>query len=243
VGLLSALLFYPFALAVILLTFPLALLVRLVTWPFDPRRMATSRTVRALGEILVRAYPFWRVEVEGSLPPSPATFVVVPNHRSMADAVAVACLPREMKWMGKRSAFRFPWLGWSFSLAGYVPVLRGDRASGQAALARLRRYLDEGVPVGVFAEGTRSREGDLGAFRAGPFALAIDAGVPVVPVAISGAGRAMPRGRAWVRASRIRVRVLDAVPTAGLGRADVERLRDLVRARMEAALAELDTVR
>jgi 1-acyl-sn-glycerol-3-phosphate acyltransferase len=73
--------------------------------------MATSRAVRALGELLVRAYPFWRVEVDGALPPPPATFVLVPNHASMADAVAVACLPREMKWMGKRSAFRFPWVG------------------------------------------------------------------------------------------------------------------------------------
>ncbi len=242
-GLAGAILFYPVAALVLSLSFPLALVVRVATAPFDRHRMATSRVLRALGELLVRAYPFWRVEVEGALPPPPATFVVVPNHASMADAVAVACLPREMKWMGKRSAFRFPWLGWSFRLAGHVPVLRGDRASGSAALARLRAYLEAGIPVGVFAEGTRSRDGRLGEFRAGPFALAIDAGVPVVPVAIAGAGRAMRAGKPWVRPSRIRVRVLPPVATAARGRADVPALRDEVRARIAGALEEMERER
>jgi 1-acyl-sn-glycerol-3-phosphate acyltransferase len=236
----TALLFYPVAISILALTFPLALVVRVLTAPFDRHRMATSRAIRALGELLVRVYPFWRVRIEGRLPPPPATFVVVPNHRSMADAIAVACLPREMKWLGKRSVFRFPWLGWSFRLAGHVPVLRGDRRSGADALARMRGYLAAGIPVGIFAEGTRAREGALEAFRAGPFALAVDAGVPVVPVAIAGAGRAMPRGRAWIRPACIRVRILDPVPTAGLGRGDVERLRDEVRARLARALEELE---
>jgi 1-acyl-sn-glycerol-3-phosphate acyltransferase len=230
-----ALLYYAFAASVIFLTLPLSALVRAVTFPFDPHRMATSRALRFLGEVLV-APPFWRVSVEGRLPDPPATFVVVPNHRSMVDALAIAKLPREMKWIGKVEAFRIPWLGWAFRIAGYVPVVRGDKESGSVALGRLRRYLDAGIPVGLFAEGTRSRDGTLRPFRPGPFKLAIDAGVPIVPVAITGAGEAMRPGEAWIRPSRIRVRILPPIPTAGMTVAHVDRLREETRERIAAAL-------
>jgi 1-acyl-sn-glycerol-3-phosphate acyltransferase len=229
-------LFYGFAAFVLVLSLPVTLVVRVLTWPFDRHRMATSRALRALGELIVSTFPFWRVRVEGALPPPPATFVVVPNHCSAVDALAIAKLPREMKWLGKEEAFRIPWLGWAFRLAGYVPVDRGDKVSGSAALARLRRYLADGVPVGLFAEGTRSRDGTLRPFRPGPFKLAIDAGVPVVPVAITGAGEAMPPDGIRIHPSDMRVRILPSIPTTGLSAEDVDRLREEVRARIAEAL-------
>jgi 1-acyl-sn-glycerol-3-phosphate acyltransferase len=238
---LRAVLFCAFAALVLLLSLPVTLAVWALSWPLDRNRMAPSRALRALGELIVVAFPFWRVDVEGSLPAPPATFVVVPNHRSAADALAIARLPREMKWIGKAEAFRIPWLGWAFRVAGHVSVDRDDRASGSAALARLRRYLDAGVAVGLFAEGTRSRDGTLRPFRAGPFKLAVDAGVPIVPVAISGAGEALPPGGVRVRATRIRVRILPAIPTAGCSVADVDRLREETRARIAEALARSET--
>jgi len=228
--------FYGFVALVLALTFPVTLLVLLVTLPFDRHRMAASRTLRGLGELIVVAFPYWRVTVEGALPPPPQTFVVVPNHQSMVDALAIARLPREMKWIGKQEAFRIPWLGWAFHLAGYVPVDRSDKVSGSAALARLRRYLDAGIAVGLFAEGTRSRDGSLRAFKPGPFKLAIDAGVPVIPVAITGAGAAMPPDGVRIRRADVRVRILPPIPTAGLRVADVDRLREETRGRIAEAL-------
>jgi 1-acyl-sn-glycerol-3-phosphate acyltransferase len=239
VGTLRTAAFTLFAALVLSLSFPVTLAIWLVTLPFDRHHLAASRALRALGELIVVAFPFWRVTVEGSLPPPPATFVVVPNHRSAADALAIARLPREMKWIGKQEAFRIPWLGWAFWLAGHVPVDRSDKVSGSAALARLRRYLDAGIAVGLFAEGTRSRDGSLRPFRAGPFKLAIDAGVPVIPVAISGAGEAMPPDRAAIRAAEIRVRILAPLPTAGCTALEVDRLREETRARIAEALQTL----
>ncbi len=227
---------YLLAAAVLATSFPLALAVFAATAPFDPDRMAVSEALRRLGTVFIRTSPLWRVELEGALPPPPATFVVVPNHRSLVDALAVAFLPRNMKWIGKRSVFAVPWLGWAFRLAGYVPVRRGDRASGRRALARMRRYLDRGIPVGLFAEGTRSRGGELRPFKAGPFKLAIEAGVPIVPVAIEGAGRALPPDRLAVHRARIRVRILAPIPTRGLAVGDVDRLRAAVRAALAGAL-------
>ena len=227
---------YGAAAAIISATFPLALLLFVLGFPFDRDHMAVSAALRWLGQLLIHAYPYWDVRVEGALPPAPATFVVVPNHQSLVDALCVATLPRNMKWIGKRSAFLVPWLGWAFHLAGYVPVLRGDKPSGRRALDRLRHYLDHGIAVGLFAEGTRSRDGTLRAFKAGPFKLAIEAGVPIVPVAISGAGHAMPADQPFIRASRIRVRILEPVPTAGLTADDVEALRETVRVRLAGAI-------
>jgi 1-acyl-sn-glycerol-3-phosphate acyltransferase len=221
---------------VILLSFPLALLLFVLTFPFDRHRMLVSWSLVWLGRALIRVYPLWDVRVEGTLPAPPQTYVVVPNHQSLVDALAVACLPANLKWIGKRSAFQLPWLGWAFSLAGYVPVLRTDRADGRRALARLRRYLAEGVPVGLFAEGTRSRDGQLKDFKAGPFKLAIEAGVPVIPVAISGAGAAMPADQPWIKPSRITVRILEPIPTRGLTAEDVEPLRATVRQRLLEAV-------
>ncbi len=235
----AALVGYAAAALLIGFSFPLALLLRAVTFPFDRDRMVASRAVRFLGELLIRCYPLWRVSVEGTVPAS-GSYVVVPNHRSMVDALAIACLPRETKWVGKVEAFRVPWLGWAFSLVGYIPVLRGDRDSGSAALARARGYLARGVPVGLFAEGTRSRDGTLRPFKPGPFKLAIDAGVPLVPVAIAGAGTAMPADQPWIAPSRIRVRILPALPTAGLGAADVDRLRESTFQLLEAELQAME---
>jgi 1-acyl-sn-glycerol-3-phosphate acyltransferase len=231
---------YVLAAGLLSLTFPVALAVFAVTWPFDRHRLATSRAVRWLGEVLLRSAPLWSVEIEGAYPPPPAAFVVVPNHQSMIDALAVACLPREAKWIGKASVFRFPWIGWAFTLCGHVPVDRDDRASGAAARARLLRYVEAGIPVGLFAEGTRSRDGTLRPFRAGPFKTALEAGVPVVPVAISGAGRAMAPDQPLLRPARIRVRILPAIVTAGRSVEDVDALREETRRAIAGALEDLE---
>ena len=224
---------------VLLASFPVALLAFLSA-PLDADRGRVSRSLRTLGQLIIRLSPLWRVTVEGALPAPPATFVVVPNHQSMVDALAVAFLPRDLKWIGKREVFRWPWLGWAFRLAGYVPVLRGDKDSGRGALGRLRGYLARGLPVGLFAEGTRSRDGALRGFKAGPFKLAIESGAPIVPVAIAGAGRAMPADTARLRQAHIRVRILPPVPTTGLTVDDVERLRETVRTTLVEALAALE---
>jgi 1-acyl-sn-glycerol-3-phosphate acyltransferase len=95
--------------------------------------------------------------------------------------------------------FRNPLVAWLVSLAfGAVPVERSNRPSRDSA-ARLQEVLSAGYSLLVYPEGTRSRTGRMGPLRSGTARLALDSGVPIVPVCLSGTHRAMPPGRWWPR--------------------------------------------
>jgi 1-acyl-sn-glycerol-3-phosphate acyltransferase len=218
---------------------PLVALTLAVTWPFDRNRAAAGRLLRLCGAFVSRTFPFWRIRIEGRWPAGRQAYVVVANHQSFLDIFLLSNLPREMKWVAKRSLFKIPWVGWCFTMSGDIPVDRGDPASAAAVMARARRYLSRGMSVMMFPEGTRSRDGKLLPFKVGAFKLAVDAGVPVLPIAITGTAQGMPKGSPWVRPSELRVRILDPVPVGGgPGAEAVERLRSEVRRRIASALGE-----
>lgn len=230
---------YVLTFAAILAWLPLLAVLVLVTAPFDRNRRIAGRFLRLLAVFATLTFPPWRIRIEGRWPPGRRAHVVVSNHQSMLDIFVLARLPREMKWVAKAELFRIPWIGWMFRLSGDIPVDRAETRSGREAMARARRYLDGGMHVMLFPEGTRSRDGALLPFKQGAFKLAIEAGAPLLPVAIHGAAEGMPKGSPWVRPARVRVRILEPVETAGLGEGDVAALAERVRARIGAAVAEL----
>ncbi len=217
---------------------PLQALLLLVTWPFDRNRVVAGRFLRLCGALVSRSFPLWRIRIEGRWPRGRGAYVVVANHQSFLDIFLLSNIPHEMKWVAKRSLFRIPWIGWCFYLSGDIPVERGDAASAVKVMARARRYLDGGMSVMMFPEGTRSLDGKLLPFKAGAFKLAVDAGVPVLPIAVSGTAQGMPKGSPWVRPSQLVVRILDPVPTAGMTDRDLRRLRDGVRDAIARALGQ-----
>jgi len=235
----AAALAYLLTFAAILAWLPLLAVLTAVTAPFDRNRRIAGRFLRLLAVLATATFPPWRIRIEGPWPAGRRAFVVVSNHQSMLDVFMLARLPREMKWVAKAELFRIPWIGWMFTLAGDIPVERGEQESGREAMARARRYLEGGMSVMLFPEGTRSRDGALLPFRRGAFRLAIEAGVPVLPVAVHGSAEGMPRGSPWIRPARVRARVLEPVETGGLGEGDVDRLADEVRERIAAGVADL----
>ena len=209
-----------------------ALPVMLVIRAFDrtPARVRTGRAFRVMGGWIVRVNPLWHAEVGGV---DPATlrhpYVVVSNHQSLGDIPVVSLLPWEMKWVGKKELFEIPVLGWEMQLADDIPVDRKDPQSRATVLIRALRRIETGCSVMFFAEGTRSKDGRLKKFHDGAFRLAIDAGVPVLPIALDGTLHAIPKhGWRFGRAD-IRLDVLPPIPTDGLTEADVPELRDRVR--------------
>ncbi len=215
--------------AIVLLWLPLVAVVRL--FDRDPAHYATGRLFRLLGNAMTRVNPLWNVHLEGDLPDEPRLpYVVVANHQSNADIPVISRLPWEMKWVAKAELFRLPVAGWMMRLAGDIPVARRSPESRAAVLLAARQTLADRCSVMFFPEGTRSRDGRVRRFQSGAFRLAIDAGVPILPLAIDGTRDALPKhGWKFGHAIHARLKVLPPIPTAGLRPADAEALSAQVR--------------
>jgi 1-acyl-sn-glycerol-3-phosphate acyltransferase len=123
------------------------------------------------------------------------TYVFVSNHQSIYDIpVIFASLPYQLRIIAKESLSRFPVLGWHLKRGGHLFVDRQnpDRAG---ILRRWRQLVSEGLSLIIFAEGTRSADGHVAKFKAGSFLLAMEAGLPIVPLAVIGTRQVMPKGR------------------------------------------------
>lgn len=226
--------------ATIVLWCPALALVRLVTAPFDPGVYWAGLLFRKLAVVTVALNPLWRVRVSGVRIQDPRRpYVVVSNHESLVDILLISHLPWEMKWLSKAELFRIPFLGWDMWLAGDIPVERGTARSAVRALQRCRAVLQRRVSVIIFPEGTRSRTGELLPFKDGAFHLAVETGVPLLPLAVSGTRTALAK-RDWRVAPAVaEVRVLAPIETTGLTKADVPALSARVRDLISAARSEM----
>ncbi|BDG07756.1 lysophospholipid acyltransferase family protein [Anaeromyxobacter paludicola] len=138
------------------------------------------------------------------LPEGPAVYAS--NHESALDVFALlVSIPRDLRFVAKRELFRIPVFGWYLRLAGFVEVDRRDRTQALSSLGAAAGRLRGGTSLVVFPEGTRSRDGRVGPFKRGPFVLAQQASVPVVPVALIGAGAVTPKARIEVHPGTILV--------------------------------------
>jgi 1-acyl-sn-glycerol-3-phosphate acyltransferase len=225
---------------IVLLGFPIACVIFAVTAPFDPGRYAVGRFFRLMGKAAAAVNPWWRFRVSGVHVRDPRRpYVAVANHESYADIMLLCYLPWEMKWLAKQTIFNIPVMGWLMRMAGDVPVVRGDQKSGLDALERCRDRLRKRVSVMIFPEGTRSPTDELLQFKGGAFSLAVEAQVPILPIAIAGTRTAMAKHSFQVGHADAGCRVLEPIDTTGMGPRDVPALRNRVRALIDAARREL----
>ncbi len=216
-------------LSVVLYT-PVVAIVRLVTAPFDKGAYAAGYVFRKVVMPNSKLNPLWTFTTSGDLPENMREpYVVVSNHESFVDILLISHLPTEMKWMSKVEIMKIPLVGWMMRWARDIPLNRGSSTSGAAALMASKERLDTNVSVMIFPEGTRSKTGELRKFRAGAFNLAIDAQVPILPLAVYGTRDALRKNDWRLGYAEAEVRVLDPVPTAGMTTADMPALRDKVR--------------
>jgi 1-acyl-sn-glycerol-3-phosphate acyltransferase len=197
-----------------------------------------GRWLRRFGRATSALTPLWDFAIEGEPPKDIGSrpYVVVANHVSTADPFLLSSLPWDMRWVAKEELFRMPLLGSLIRLGGDIPLRRGDGESVRAMFSACRHTLRHGLSVMIFPEGTRSRDGKLGDFKDGAFCLAIDEQVPVLPIAIEGTHACMPKGSRWLGRARAVARVLPAIPTEGLSRADAPRVAAVAREGIAAAL-------
>jgi 1-acyl-sn-glycerol-3-phosphate acyltransferase len=208
--------------------------VYVFTVPFDPGRYAVGRWFRRTAVLSVKINPLWSFHVSGVRIRDPRRpYVAVANHESFADIFLISHLPWEMKWLSKEDNFRIPVLGWMMRMAGDIEVRRKDPRSRARAIQECRDRLRKKVSVIILPEGTRSATGEMLPFHDGAFRLAIEMGVPILPMAVAGARHAMPKGSLLFNRARAEVRVLEPIETTGLTAADVPEVRERVRSLIE----------
>jgi 1-acyl-sn-glycerol-3-phosphate acyltransferase len=230
--------YWVFAVLAMVPFFAVAVVIRVLTFPFDRRRIVQHLWSCVWAQFYVWTNPLWRARFAGrERCPWKGAAIYVANHSSMMDIIMVYGLFRPFKWIAKAELMRTPFIGWNMRLNDYVEVSRGARESIKVMMTRCREHLAAGNPLMIFPEGTRSPDGNLQAFKDGAFRLAIEAGCPVIPVALSGVGDSMPK-HGFVMRKRMdaRVEVLEPIHPAEFP--TVAAMRDEARRRIAAALGQ-----
>jgi 1-acyl-sn-glycerol-3-phosphate acyltransferase len=241
---LHTLLFWSYFVLVMPLFFAVALPLWLVTLPFDPNGRILHNFSCFWGGQYVFMNPFWRLHVEGRHNVDrKKAYVLCSSHQSSGDVPVLFGLFLPFKFVSKHVNFYAPFLGWNMSLNRYIPLKRGDSQSIKKMMAQCKAWLDRGVSVLMFPEGTRSRTGDLLPFKAGAFTLAKDAGVPIVPIVICGTIDAVPPDAILRHKGIVHVHVRICEPIDSTAHADAASLSAAVREVMAGTLAELQAKR
>jgi 1-acyl-sn-glycerol-3-phosphate acyltransferase len=156
------------------------------------------------------------------------------NHESNVDpAVLFHVLHPQLHVLYKAELHKLPIMGLVFDVGEFVPVDRADREKAIQSISRGAESLRAGNTFLIFPEGTRSRTGELLPFKKGGFIMAIEAQVPIVPVAVQGGRAAMRKGSAIVRPVRVSVRIGKPIPTTGLTIDDRDTLIERVRGEVQ----------
>jgi 1-acyl-sn-glycerol-3-phosphate acyltransferase len=203
---------------------------------FDRTGYFAHRCARAWS-FLILATTGVDVEVHGLEKLTPGTtYIFVSNHQSIYDIPIVFWnVPWQLRIIAKKSLGRFPFLGWHLSRTGHLLVDR-THPDPLAILKRWKGLVERGVSLIVFPEGTRSPDGRVGRFKGGSFLLAIQAGLPLVPISVSGSRHVMLKNRLMTCPGHVRLVVHDPVPTEGReataegARVLAGRVRETVRA-------------
>jgi len=184
---------------------------------FDRSGNSSHYLARLWGKILL-AVSFIRVRAEGleRLDRS-ANYVFVANHGSYMDIPAIlATLPHQFRFFAKKGLYRIPFLGWHLRWAGHLPVDRSNARASLRSMSEGARIISQRrISVLLFPEGGRSPRG-LRDFKEGAAYIAIKAGVPIAPIAISGMRQLLPMGSIHIRTGRVTVRVGEPILTRGL---------------------------
>jgi 1-acyl-sn-glycerol-3-phosphate acyltransferase len=143
----------------------------------------------------------------------------------------------QLRWVAKRELTRIPVFGWALRHTGHIIIDRSDHEQAIASLRAARKQMEEGISVMIFPEGTRGVTGQpLLPFKKGGFMLALETGFPIVPLAIRGSGRILPRGSLTPRRGHIEVVVGPPIPVAGLDRDELmRRVHDFLTAYIDDA--------
>ena len=157
-------------------------------------------------------------------------YVFMSNHASHIDSLALAVsIPHPLHWVFKKELSKIPVFGWVLMSLGQIMVDRRNAMQSRTALASAASALAGNNSVLIYAEGTRSKDGKLQRLKKGGFHIALQSGLPIVPVRVSGSHDIVPPGSIHVRPGRVVVELFDPIPTEGRTEADIPEIMTRVR--------------
>ena len=229
------------ALTSILIT-PFFLLVWVCTFWWDKRRLATHMMGTFWAWHYQSLIPFWKLKLEGRKKiPWKRPVVLVANHRSLIDILALYKLRRPFKWTSKTENFKLPFVGMVLSLTNSIRINRESLRSGAQFMAQAEAEMKKGSSILLFPEGTRSKTRTMRPFKEGAFHLAKKTNSGIIPIVHTGTEIAFAPG-SWILKGKapIYIRVLDEIPAREVAENDVETTMKKVQEIMEQELHRLE---
>ena len=229
------------ALTSVLIT-PFFLLVWVSTFWWDRRRVAAHMMGTFWAWHYQSLIPFWKLRLEGREKiPWNRPVVMVANHRSLIDILALYKIRRPFKWTSKDENFRLPFIGMVLSLTNSIRIKRESLRSGAQFLSQAETEIAKGSSILLFPEGTRSRTREMRPFKEGAFLLAKKTACGIIPIVHTGSEKTFERG-SWVLKGKapIHIRILDEIPASEVERLDVKELMQLTREKMEEGITRLE---
>lgn len=161
---------------------------------------------------------------------SAGSYIYMSNHLSNFDIpVLLAYLPVQFRWLAKAELFKIPLFGYAMQRAGYISIDRSNFRSAVQSLKRAAKNIRDGVSVLIFPEGTRSQDFNIQPFKKGGFVLAVDSGVPIIPVIIHGTWPIMPKKRILVKPGNVVLEIAKPIKSSDYTRKTKEDLMEKVR--------------
>lgn len=223
---------------------PLFLLVWVLTFWWDKRRIWSHM----IGTFWAWAYQslvvFWRLRLDGREKiPWNRPVVLVANHRSFVDILALYKVRRPFKWVSKAENFKIPFIGFVLSLTNCVRIQRGSIRAGHQFISQAEKEMNLGSSVMIFPEGTRSKTGKMRSFQDGAFVLAKKMNCGVIPIAHIGTEKALHTGKeSWLLQgkTKIMISVLDEISAEQVSELKVDELKNLVYNHLEEGIELLE---
>ena len=214
---------------VILDTFVLGIVA--IATAFIVRKEDPVHRIAALWAKLILFASRTRVTVNGlSNIDASKSYIYMCNHQSNFDIpVLLAHLPVQFRWLAKAELFKIPIFSHGMRSAGYISIDRFNQASAFESISEAARRIKAGVSVMIFPEGTRSRDSKIRPFKKGGFVLAVDAGVPIIPIVLHGTYSLMPKGKLRIYSGHVHMDIQKPINTSGYTRETKDDLIKRVR--------------
>jgi len=172
----------------------------------------------------------WKIIGDQQLNP-PRNYIFMSNHVSNLDPpLLIPLLPHRVTIMVKKELFRIPVLGRAMRMADCVPIDRRNREAAISSVREAEEIIRRGHHMVLYPEGTRSRDGKLLPFKKGPFYMAMETGVPIVPITLLGTEKLLPKGKFFVTPGEVTVVFHPPIDPKNFGDRDelVQAVRDAI---------------